>query len=193
MHDSSNDHEGVCGPPAGAGRRGLLLGLFAAGALSACSSVPVSPPVEVAQPGSPAGSSPPESWPDAPAGLPDQLASEVVMLALSLVGTPYRYGGNTPEGGFDCSGLIAYVFRGGAGLALPRTVSGLAGVGRVVPRPAVRSADLVFFHTTARYSHAGIYVGAGRFVHAPSSGGRVRLDGIDARYWAPRLAVVRRV
>ena len=193
MNESSNDHEDDCGPRVSAGRRQLLLGVCATGALSACSSIPVSSTDGIVQPGAAAGPSLPEPWPDEPAGLPDALASEVVMLALSLVGTPYRYGGNTPDGGFDCSGLIAYVFRGAAGLALPRTVAGLTGVGRVVPRPAVRSADLVFFHTTARYSHAGIFVGGGRFVHAPSTGGRVRLDPIDARYWSPRLAVVRRV
>lgn len=166
-------------------RRAALLGACAAAMLSACSSLPVPGPAEPAVTrGGGDGVSP---------GLPDELAREVVLLALSLVGTPYRHGGNTPEGGFDCSGLIVHVFRGGAGLALPRTVAQLAAVGSPVPRADARSADLVFFNASGPNSHAGIYVGGGRFVHAPSTGGRVRLDGVDARYWAPRLAAVRRV
>ncbi len=164
-------------------RRAAMLGACAVATLSACAGLPVGTAVDA---------------PAAPAtriaeGLPEPLAREVVMLALSLVGTPYRYGGNTPEGGFDCSGLIVHVFRGAAGLALPRTVAQLASVGSAVPSTQMRSADLVFFHATGRFSHAGICVDDGRFVHAPSSGGRVRVESIGTRYWAPRLAVIRRV
>jgi len=114
--------------------------------------------------------------------------------ALGLVGTPYRYGGNTPAGGFDCSGLIGHVYREGAGLALPRTVAGLAeAAGPEIPVRRMRSGDLVFFSTSRRRpDHAGIYVGEGRFVHAPSSGGTVRLDRLDAPYWRDRLQLVRR-
>jgi cell wall-associated NlpC family hydrolase len=181
MHDPKPE-----GSPTLRTRRAVLLGACAAATLSACSSLPV---------GAPAGGPalPSSGAPGPVEGLPEPVAREVAMLALSLVGTPYRYGGNTPEGGFDCSGLIVHVFRGAAGLALPRTVAQLASVGSAVPRAEVRSADLVFFHASGPFSHAGIYVGGGRFVHAPSTGGRVRLDAVDARYWAPRLAVVRRV
>ncbi|MDT3678771.1 MAG: C40 family peptidase [Burkholderiaceae bacterium] len=125
--------------------------------------------------------------------VPEDLAREASFLALSLVDTPYRYGGNTPAGGFDCSGLIVYVFRNAAGVGLPRTVAQLARVGVPVRPNAMRSGDLVLFDTTGRFSHAGIYVGAGRFVHAPSTGGVVRLDGVQARYWKPRFSGVRRV
>lgn len=125
--------------------------------------------------------------------LSEDLAREASFFALSLVDTPYRYGGNTPAGGFDCSGLIVYVFRNVAGLGLPRTVAQLARVGVPVPPSAVRSGDLVLFDTTGRFSHAGIYVGGDRFVHAPSTGGVVRLDGVNARYWKPRFSGVRRV
>lgn len=164
-------------------RRAAMLGACAAATLSACAGLPVGTAVD-------GTASPTAGVVD---GLPEPLAREVVMLALTLVGTPYRYGGNTPEGGFDCSGLIVHVFQGAAGLTLPRTVAQLASVGSVVPGTQMRSADLVFFHATGRFSHAGIYVGDGRFVHAPSSGGRVRVEAVGTRYWAPRLAVIRRI
>jgi len=120
-------------------------------------------------------------------------ARELTFLALSLVDTPYRWGGNTPQSGFDCSGLIVYVFRESAGYQLPRTVKEIARIGRPVRVDALHTGDLVFFDAPRRFSHAGIYVGSGRFVHAPSSGGRVRLDGVFESYWRPRLSRIRRV
>ncbi|MFB9069231.1 C40 family peptidase [Pseudofulvimonas gallinarii] len=123
------------------------------------------------------------------------LAESITIQAIGLVGTPYRYGGNTPSGGFDCSGLIGYVYREGAGVALPRTVRALAeGPWPEVARRDLVSGDLVFFAVDGRTpSHAGIYVGEGRFVHAPSSGGTVRLDRLDAGYWQERLRLGRRL
>src|SRR5690606_16676582 len=106
-------------------------------------------------------------------------AEDVLFRALGLVGTPYRYGGNTPEGGFDCSGLIGYVYRDAAGISLPRSTRELSAMRTPdVRRDALKSGDLVFFATNGgrTVSHAGIYVGDGRFVHAPSTGGTVRLD-----------------
>ncbi len=118
-----------------------------------------------------------------------RLAESITIQAIGLVGTPYRYGGNTPAGGFDCSGLIGYVFREGAGVSLPRSVAEIAqGPWPTVRRPGLVSGDLVFFAIDGRtLSHAGIYVGEGRFVHAPSSGGTVRLDSLDAPYWTGRI------
>lgn len=113
-------------------------------------------------------------------------AEDVLFRALGLVGTPYRYGGNTPEGGFDCSGLIGYVYRDAAGISLPRSTRELSAMRAPdVRRDALQSGDLVFFATNGgrAVSHAGIYVGEGRFVHAPSSGGTVRLDSLDNVYW----------
>ncbi len=169
--------------------RRRFLALLGASILSACSTLPPPSrgPFDPVDPG----------FGDAdadPAGaLSEDLAREASFLALSLVDTPYRYGGNTPAGGFDCSGLIVYVFRNAAGLGLPRTVAQLARVGQPVRSSAMRSGDLVLFDTSGRFSHAGIYVGAGRFVHAPSTGGVVRLDGVRARYWGQRFSGVRRV
>lgn len=118
--------------------------------------------------------------------------NSIAIHALGLVGTPYRYGGNTPEGGFDCSGLIGYVYRNSAGQAMPRTVARLAGFGHPVPSSDIRSGDLVLFGASTP-SHAGIYVGAGQFVHAPSTGGEVRLDRLDGVYWSRQPMQVRRL
>ncbi len=124
-----------------------------------------------------------------------QASNEVLIRAIGLVGTPYRYGGNTPEGGFDCSGLVGFVFRDAAGLQLPRTTSGLVamhapGVGSLELEPG----DLLFFGPGGgKASHIGIFVGEGRFVHAPSTGGTVRLDRLDTDYWRRAFVGARRV
>jgi cell wall-associated NlpC family hydrolase len=116
------------------------------------------------------------------------------MRAISLVGTPYRYGGNTPEGGFDCSGLVGYVFHDMLALRLPRTTGELAKLQGPRLRPdTLASGDLVFFGSNGTVSHVGIYVGEGRFVHAPSSGGTVRLDRLDGAWWKDHYSGARRL
>ncbi len=112
------------------------------------------------------------------------LANAVLFRAMSLVGTRYVYGGNTPESGFDCSGLVGYVFRDAIGMRLPRTSAELADLNQPeVSFKHLQSGDLVLFADHRRISHVGIYVGNGQFVHAPNSGGTVRLDRIDAPGW----------
>jgi cell wall-associated NlpC family hydrolase len=134
-----------------------------------------------------------QAWPVLPPADP-AAANAVLMRALGLVGTPYRYGGNTPEGGFDCSGLVNYVYREMLDLRLPRTSRALAGwVGPKIPADRLTAADLVFFGSGGEVSHVGIYVGEGRFVHAPSSGGTVRLDRLDGPYWRDHYAGAKRV
>lgn len=121
-------------------------------------------------------------------------ANAVLFRALALVGTPYRYGGNTPEGGFDCSGLVGYVFRDAAGIQLPRTSADLGAMNRPeIPQNRLQSGDLVLFASGRRISHVGIYVGEGRFVHAPNSGGTVRLDSIDSPGWRETFRTGKRV
>jgi len=122
-------------------------------------------------------------------------AEEVLFAALGLVGTPYRYGGNTPDGGFDCSGLIGYVYSGAAGMSLPRTTRAMSTLGVNIARSALQPGDLLFFATSGgrQVSHAAIYVGEGRFVHAPSSGGTVRLDNLSDRYWQKSYLSAKRV
>lgn len=138
---------------------------------------------------------PPESrnWPQV-APTDPAAANAVLIRALGLVGTPYRYGGNTPEGGFDCSGLVTYVFRDMLDLRLPRTSRELAQVqGPRIDPHKLAPADLVFFGSRGSVSHVGIYVGEGRFVHAPSTGGTVRLDSLDGSYWQDHYSGAKRV
>jgi cell wall-associated NlpC family hydrolase len=133
------------------------------------------------------------AWPVVPPADPAK-ANAVLMRALSLVGTPYRYGGNTPEGGFDCSGLVNYVYRDMLDLRLPRTSRELAGrEGPRIPPDRLVAADLVFFGDRGEVSHVGIYVGEGRFVHAPRTGGTVRLDRLDGPYWRDHYTGASRV
>ncbi len=131
--------------------------------------------------------------------LTPQESSNIAIHALGLVGTPYRYGGNTPQGGFDCSGLVYYVFSHvaqGSALPrrLPRSTAEWAAATQPVDDAALQRGDLVFFNTTgALFSHMGIYVGQAQFVHAPSSGGTVRRDSLEAGYFRTRYVGARRV
>ncbi len=121
-------------------------------------------------------------------------ASSVALQALAHLGTPYRVGGLSPQTGFDCSGLVAYVYREEAGLALPRNTFELSHLGEPVERAALRPGDLVFYNTQRReYSHVGIYLGEERFIHAPTSGGEVRVENLSAEYWMRRYSGARRV
>ena len=124
--------------------------------------------------------------------LTDEMAHDIAIHALGLVGTPYRYGGNTPDSGFDCSGLIGYVYRARVSVAPPRTVAQLSGWGQPVAGEQLRTGDLVVFGKGRAPHHAGIYVGEGRFVHAPSTGGTVRLDRLNAHYWSAQTVAFRR-
>lgn len=119
-----------------------------------------------------------------------------VAQAMLLVNTPYRNGGNTPEGGFDCSGLVHYVYgQVAAGAArLPRSTAQWAAATQPVDEARLQRGDLVFFNTSGTpFSHMGIYVGGDQFVHAPSSGGTVRKDSLDSRYFALRYLGARSV
>ena len=124
------------------------------------------------------------------------IADDVLIRAIGLVGTPYRWGGNTPDSGFDCSGLIGYVYRDAAGISLPRSTREMIVMrAPTVDMNSLQSGDLVFFATSggSQVSHAGIYVGEGRFVHAPSTGGTVRLDYLSNSYWSKAYLQAKRV
>ncbi len=155
------------------GLRTSLIVLLAS-LLAACASAPSRAP----QPGTPRA----------------EAANAVLFRAIGLVGTPYHFGGNTPQGGFDCSGLVSYVYRDAAGLPLPRTSAQMAELGaRRLAIDALQPGDLVFFAASRRVSHVGIYVGEGRFVHAPNRGGTVRLDRLDGPWWREHFVYGKRV
>lgn len=121
-------------------------------------------------------------------------AQELVLRALSFVGVNYRRGGESPETGFDCSGLVRHVYREALGLTLPRTSRDISRVGETIQSDELKPGDLVFFNTLRRgFSHVGIYLGDHRFVHAPASGGEVRVEDMRQSYWTRRFNGARRI
>ena len=121
---------------------------------------------------------------------PDELTN----YAQSLLGVPYRYGGNSPDSGFDCSGFVDHVFRHVSGIDLPRSSIDISHRGRFVSREDLQVGDLVFFNTLRRkFSHVGIYLGDGNFIHAPSSGGSIRIDELTNPYWRTSYNGARRI
>jgi len=122
----------------------------------------------------------------------DPRAHEVVMFALGLIDTGYRFGGKNPAAGLDCSGMVSYVFGNAAGLSLSGSAADIAQQGRPVNGDGLRPGDLVFFNTRNKpRSHVGIYIGDGRFVHAPSSNGKVRTDSLTRGWFATRFEEAR--
>ncbi len=119
---------------------------------------------------------------------------DVLLSALSLSGTPYKFGGNSPDSGFDCSGFVRYVFSQAANLTLPHGARAISQLGKSIPVDQLQPGDLVFFNTLKKaFSHVGIYIGEGRFIHAPSSGGGVHIVSMNEAYWAKRFNGARRL
>jgi cell wall-associated NlpC family hydrolase len=120
------------------------------------------------------------------------LGREIAMYAMGLIDTGYRFGGKNPKAGLDCSGMVSYIFRQAAGIRLDGSAADIARRGRPVARANLHPGDLVFFNTrNAPFSHVGIYIGDDRFIHAPSTNGRVRIDKMSARYYAQRFTAAR--
>ena len=120
--------------------------------------------------------------------------AEALLLALLSLGVDYRYGGKTPATGFDCSGLVAHVFREAYGIQLPHNARAQSEYGKRIGQSELRAGDLVFYNTLNRpYSHVGIYLGDGRFLHAPKTGAQVRVESISAAYWSKRFDGARRL
>jgi len=120
--------------------------------------------------------------------------AEALLQTLLMLGVDYRYGGKSPETGFDCSGLVAHVFREAYGIELPHNARAQSEMGVRVSLAELRAGDLVFYNTLNRpYSHVGIYLGDGRFVHAPKTGAQVRVEPISGRYWMQRFDGARRI
>lgn len=121
-------------------------------------------------------------------------ARELALQAIGFLGIDYKYGGDSPETGFDCSGLVHYVFSQVTGLMLPRNAQDISRVGEDITRDELQPGDLVFFNTLRRpFSHVGIYLGGHRFIHAPSRGGQVEIVNMTSRYWQKRYNGARRI
>lgn len=161
--------------------------------LVGCGGILIQPPAPIA------GSAPP---PDAPVPRAEQSPaahatasnSELMFQVLTSLGIDYQNGGRTPKTGFDCSGLVAHVFYEAYGVRLPHNARAQSEIGTPVRRAELLPGDLVFYDTLNRpYSHVGIYLGDGRFIHAPKSGSQVRVERMEVRYWVERFNGARRV
>lgn len=173
-----------------------MFSLAVAALFAGCGTAPVRPPpVTRRAPGSPNPQTPPLATLDEIlANDPDPRRNELVLIALSQLGVPYAWGGARPEVGFDCSGLVSYVYWQAMRVALPRTAWEQARAGRTLAPNDLRPADLVFFNTLRRqYSHVGLYLGEDRFVHAPATGGAVRIESLQLGYWRERFDGARRM
>jgi cell wall-associated NlpC family hydrolase len=136
----------------------------------------------------------PSSWTTSSNTQANQEMNDLVFYALSLADTPYIYGGNTPEEGFDCSGFVGYVFQHSLKLKLPRTSAEISKKGTFLLLTQLRPGDLVFYNTQKRaYSHVGIFVGEGKFVHAPKTGSHIRVERMETPYWKSRYNGSRRI
>lgn len=134
----------------------------------------------------PAQASAGASWSD--------IAQDVLINALSLTGIKYTYGGKSPETGFDCSGFVRYVFQQAANLTLPHGARAISHLGEAIPLEDLQPGDLVFFNTLkSAFSHVGIYLGNGQFIHAPSAGGKIKIGDMHDRYWASHFNGARRL
>ncbi|MES2933889.1 MAG: C40 family peptidase [Pseudomonadota bacterium] len=121
-------------------------------------------------------------------------ASDLALSAMGMIGIRYKFGGNSPESGLDCSGLVRYVFKESWGAILPRTAEEISHVGAQVETANLQPGDLVFYNTLRRsFSHVGIYLGDNKFVHSPSKGGKVRIESMDIAYWKKRFNGARRI
>jgi cell wall-associated NlpC family hydrolase len=130
-----------------------------------------------------------------PAPLPPRAErSEALLQALLAIGIDYSRGGKSPATGFDCSGLVAYVYREAWGIRLPATTAAQSEAGVPVSVAELQAGDLLFYDTLQRpYSHVGIYLGDGKFVHAPRSGAQVRIESLQSAYWTARFNGARRI
>ncbi len=173
--------------------RQKLLFLFIL-SLGGCSGEPSLPESAAPVPPALAPVPSPTSSPEPHAAQPVPGREELVQQALAAVGVSYRRGGDSPGAGFDCSGLVVHVYKEALGLALPHSALAQSQVGRPVSAGDLQPGDLVFYNTrNRRYSHVGLYLGDGRFVHAPKPGAAVRVERMSTGYWTRRYNGARRI
>ena len=121
-------------------------------------------------------------------------AQDLAIYALGLIGVDYKFGGTSPDRGLDCSGLVRYVFQQVTGVTLPRTSQEISRMGQKIPVAELMPGDLVFFNTRRlQFSHVGIYLGEGRFIHSPRQGGEVEIVTLSKDYWQKRFDGARRL
>jgi len=160
-------------------RRGMLLSLLAASLLAACGTT--TPPKRQA--------ARPILYEPQPVS---EQGNEVALYAMGMIDTGYQFGGKNPEAGLDCSGMVSYIYGKAVGIKVTGSAADIARRGREIDPRTLRPGDLVFFNTLNRpFSHVGVYIGDGRFIHAPSSRGRVRIERMDNVYFAPRFEMAR--
>ncbi len=122
------------------------------------------------------------------------VAQDVILQGLKLVGVRYRFGGNDEDSGLDCSGFVRLVFKDSIGTSLPRTAKEMSEVGQKIDSSQLKPGDLVFFNTMRRtFSHVGIYLGDNHFLHAPRTGAEVRVESMENSYWINRYNGARRI
>lgn len=156
--------------------------------LGGCASHGPMAPVATPTPASPAAQA------ESPRRATVERSPEMIFQALATSGVPYQRGGASYATGFDCSGLVAHVYREAFGLAMPRTAREQSKVGESVGREALQPGDLVFYNTLGQpYSHVGIYLGEDKFIHAPKAGSAVRVESMRSNYWSRRFNGARRV
>ncbi|CAL60947.1 Conserved hypothetical protein, putative lipoprotein [Herminiimonas arsenicoxydans] len=159
--------------------RGIVLALLAASVLAAC------------------GTSSPVKRQGAQAILYEpqpvsEKGNEVALYAMGMIDTGYQFGGKNPEAGLDCSGMVSYIYGKAVDLKVTGSAADIARRGKEIDPRTLRPGDLVFFNTLNRsFSHVGVYIGDGRFIHAPSSKGKVRIERMDNLYFAPRFEMAR--
>lgn len=152
----------------------------------------LAPATEAAQPEASTASKPQKITARKPADYAP--AQDLLLSAMSLIGVKYKWGGNTPESGLDCSGFVNYVFKNSLNIALPRTALGMSGIGDEIEKDELKAGDLVFFNTMRRkFSHVGIYLGDGRFIHSPRKGRSVEIVDMNQKYWITRFNGGRRM
>ncbi|WP_269532481.1 C40 family peptidase [Chitinimonas sp. BJYL2] len=156
--------------------------------LAGCATAPVKPAA-----GKPANSA--QATRPAPALIAQpasEAGREVAMYALGLLDVGYQFGGKNPEAGLDCSGMVSFIYRNALGVDLRGSAADIAKRGRTIRRDQMQPGDLVFFNTMNKpFSHVGIYIGDDRFVHAPSTNGRIRIESLKTRYFAARFEAAR--
>jgi len=111
----------------------------------------------------------------------------MINIAKSTIGVPYKWGGNSPQRGFDCSGLMSYVYKNATGLKIPRTAAQQRDNSRTISYAQLQPGDMLFFKTGKRTNHVGVYIGDRKFIHAPSGGKRVKVASMDSSYWFKRF------